>query len=332
MSTRPPQSPHSLDAEERALAKGLPRLHGRTAPGPDLDASILAAAQAAVQPATPARVNAKPRIRWIAPASLAASMVLAVGMAWQLRPLPKLQAPQHASTVEVASEPAAPMTEPAASNKLIPMAEAPASVVAPTMASRQQAMPAAAAKQAMPPSDDRRESAPDALPPPPPPAPVVAPPPPSAAMAAKASPSIDSQPDSLQTQAAQGAIHGRSAAPAPATTNPAGMAHATTADKASVADTAKPAAVNSARAAAPVLEVRSESEMASDAGFVDDPEEDVPPATAASPAVRDAWLRRIAQLLEQGNRQEAKASLAEFKRRYPSAVLPPALKALDIEP
>ena len=72
--------------------------------------------------------------------------------------------------------------------------------------------------------------------------------------------------------------------------------------------------------------------MAADAAFVDAPEEDIPPATAASPAVRDAWLRRITQLLEQGKQQDAKASLAEFKRRYPSAVLPPALKALDLEP
>ena len=72
--------------------------------------------------------------------------------------------------------------------------------------------------------------------------------------------------------------------------------------------------------------------MAADAGFVDAPEEDIPPATAASPDVRDAWLRRITQLLEQGKRQDAKASLAEFKRRYPNAVLPPALKAFDIEP
>lgn len=72
--------------------------------------------------------------------------------------------------------------------------------------------------------------------------------------------------------------------------------------------------------------------MAADAGFVDDPDEDVPPATVDSPAVRDAWLHRIGELLEQGEREQAKASLAEFRRRYPAATLPPALRAIEIEP
>lgn len=79
-------------------------------------------------------------------------------------------------------------------------------------------------------------------------------------------------------------------------------------------------------------ETRNKVELADDAGFVDDPGVDIPPATAASPAVRDAWLHRIGELLKQGKRQEAKASLAEFRRRYPAAVLPPALHALEIEP
>lgn len=103
---------------------------------------------------------------------------------------------------------------------------------------------------------------------------------------------------------------------------------AATADKAGVADSAGAPA----RAASSLPETRNEVDRAADAGFVDDPEEDIPPATASSPAVRDAWLRRISQLLEQGNRQEAKASLAEFKRRYPNVLLPPPLRALDIEP
>ena len=61
----------------------------------------------------------------------------------------------------------------------------------------------------------------------------------------------------------------------------------------------------------------------------DDPGEDVPPATADSPQVRDAWLRRIGDLLKQGKTEDAKASLAEFKRRYPDANLPPELRKLD---
>jgi len=58
-------------------------------------------------------------------------------------------------------------------------------------------------------------------------------------------------------------------------------------------------------------------------------EEDVPPATMDAPAARDAWLRRIGELQQQGRIDEAKASLAEFRRRYPDAVLPQELRKLE---
>jgi hypothetical protein len=81
-------------------------------------------------------------------------------------------------------------------------------------------------------------------------------------------------------------------------------------------------------------ENREEAQRAADAATLDtvivaDPEEDVPPATADSPDVREAWLRRIGELLEQGRTVEAKASLAEFRRRYPDAALPPELRKLE---
>jgi hypothetical protein len=81
-------------------------------------------------------------------------------------------------------------------------------------------------------------------------------------------------------------------------------------------------------------ENREEAERAADAATLDtvqvaEPEEDVPPATADAPEVRDAWLRRIGELLEQGRPVEAKASLAEFRRRYPDAALPPELRKLE---
>ncbi|MFS8136903.1 MAG: hypothetical protein ACMG50_02130 [Thermomonas sp.] len=343
MNPNPPKSPHVLDAEERALAKGLPRLHGRTAPGPDLDASILAAAQAAVQPAKPPRVSIKPRFRWIAPASLAASMVLAVGMAWQLRPLPELQAPQPAaSAMDVtASEPAVLETEPATSDKPAPMNVMPPPIASPIPQANEQVIPSPpVAPQDMPGRDDRPAPAQFPQPPPPPPAlpapsasavATPAPPTPLAAMAAKSSPPTESQAGAPQTQSNQDGMRARTAAPA-TTANATGMTQAATADKASMADSARSPAASPSRTGAAATDVHNEAAMAADAGFVDDPGVDVPPATAASPAVRDAWLRRISQLLEQGNRQDAKASLAEFKRRYPNAVLPPALKALDIEP
>ena len=45
--------------------------------------------------------------------------------------------------------------------------------------------------------------------------------------------------------------------------------------------------------------------------------------------MRDAWLRRIGELLAEGKADDAKASLAEFRRRYPEATLPPELRTLE---
>ena len=80
--TRLPREP--LDTDERALAARLPRLHGRDEPDSALDARILAAAHAAVS-AVPVT---KRRRGWIVPLTAAASVSLAVGLAWQLQPPP----------------------------------------------------------------------------------------------------------------------------------------------------------------------------------------------------------------------------------------------------
>ena len=101
--TRPPSQ--RLDADERALAALLPRPHGRVEPGPELDARILAAARAATQP-QPAN---GPRRRWIGPAALAASLLLAVGLAWQMRAPPAADAPVQATDAASADPAATPM-------------------------------------------------------------------------------------------------------------------------------------------------------------------------------------------------------------------------------
>lgn len=69
--------------------------------------------------------------------------------------------------------------------------------------------------------------------------------------------------------------------------------------------------------------------LSQQAAIADAPTEDVPPATMASPSARDAWLKRIRELQQQGQLDDARASLAEFRRRYPSAVLPADLRALE---
>jgi hypothetical protein len=64
----------------------------------------------------------------------------------------------------------------------------------------------------------------------------------------------------------------------------------------------------------------------------DAPLDDVPPATMASPAARDAWLHRIQALQAEGKLDEARASLEEFRRRYPDVKLPANLRALEPAP
>lgn len=72
-----------LDAEEAALAEQLARLGPHGEPSPRLDARILAAAHDAVtEPLRP-----RHRSRWPLGLGVAASALLAVGIAWQLRPV-----------------------------------------------------------------------------------------------------------------------------------------------------------------------------------------------------------------------------------------------------
>lgn len=79
--------PEPLTPEERALAQSLSRLGPHGGPSPDLDAHILGAARAAVS-STPSKGGQTPsaRRRWPLGMGVAASVLLAAGIAWQLRP------------------------------------------------------------------------------------------------------------------------------------------------------------------------------------------------------------------------------------------------------
>ena len=108
-------APAPLDqtAEERALALRLARLGPHGEPSPQLDATVLAAAQAALDAPSVPRHHSR---RWPVALGVAASLVLAVGVAWRLRPLspgssadlaaPTRPAPQ-VGAAPPASEPAA---------------------------------------------------------------------------------------------------------------------------------------------------------------------------------------------------------------------------------
>lgn len=53
-----------------------------------------------------------------------------------------------------------------------------------------------------------------------------------------------------------------------------------------------------------------------------------PPATVDSPEARRAWLERIRELRDSGDRAAAQASLLEYRRRYPTLELPDDLQGL----
>lgn len=111
--------PHEpLTPEERELAAQLARLGPHGGPSPQLDARILAAARAAVDAPQPAPASSAPparvpRSRWPLGLGVAASVLLAAGVAWQLRPVHEVpvasEAPASAAygAVEAADEGAA---------------------------------------------------------------------------------------------------------------------------------------------------------------------------------------------------------------------------------
>lgn len=99
-----------LSPEERDLAQRLSRLDAAAAPPSALDARILAAAHAASASTPPVRtMPRRARRRWPVAMGLAASLAVAMGVAWQLRPLPD----QH--VLETAAE---PVPAPAAANTM----------------------------------------------------------------------------------------------------------------------------------------------------------------------------------------------------------------------
>ena len=149
-----------LTPEERDIAQRLARLDSGAAPAPGLDARILAAAQAAAEapaarPVAPAR---RRRPRWPVGMGIAASLVVAVGVAWQLRPQPDsvaLDAPSEAALSRTRVEPAptaAAVDVPAAA-AAHPIAkertDAPSDPAAPASVAVPQPEPAAAAARAM---------------------------------------------------------------------------------------------------------------------------------------------------------------------------------------
>lgn len=293
-----------LTPEERELAQRLSRLGPSAGPPSTIDARILAAAHDAV--AARPRQGARGTRRWPVALGVAASLALAVGIAWRLRPLP--EPPQayneSATSSGAATSAAATIQGPAAAPE--PDYSAQAFEVAPAKPSTpivaQDAEKAESKRESAPPPpadmpivvDEARAS--DVASPPPAPPP---PPPPVADAAANidaaAGAALSAQERERMAEAAQAA---------------------------GAAQRAKSiAAPQPASAEAPLQ--RREQESTEDIEIVGaDDSGDEPPAYANSPQVREAWLQRIRELIAEGSLQQAHDSLHEFQRRYPDQPLP----------
>jgi hypothetical protein len=332
-------SPHDepLTPEERDLARRLARVDAAAEPSPALDARILAAARGATgaAPAVVRQAPAKrrPRFAWAAGLGVAASLLLAVGIAWQLRPQPDAsvqysEAPAAAATArdeEPLAEVRAPDAFPASPPPPPPPPQQPKSVSSEPAASAP-AREARARRQFSPPPQEPREkqaetaesgraetpmvfNEPSPVDTPAPPAEAPAPPAPAPRAAEAAS---EPQPDlsALSSIDAAGAVTQEIA------NERERKARAEEASR----DAAKQRRDDSLD--------RIHEETDEDAGFDDQPYDEEPPASADSPEVRTAWLSRIRELLGEGKVDAARASLAEFHRRYPEAPLPDDLRSL----
>lgn len=344
--TRFPSEP--LNAEERALAAQLPRLRGRSEPSAELDANIMAAARAAQTNA--GNINSRHRRRWQMPFALAASLCLAVGLAWQLRQAPTRHAQMEAArpvarapAAEGVSRPAptvSPMTAPVQDSSAV-LRPAPATVPAAPASQPPAAMEATRTAPAPSPGDA-------AIAPPPPPAPEYAPSPPAPAPVVAPSPrpatpaTVSAFPGETEAieaprsehRALDGMTRQRAlpAEPAPIVAPAQKALSAPTPAPATPARSAAPAPPASTALPPAQLNRATGGSAARPLSEREGLEDDLPPATMDSPAAREAWLQRIAELAHAGRLDEARASLAEFRRRYPDAQIPAILHKLEQDP
>jgi hypothetical protein len=317
--------PDPLDANERALADLLAR-DALPGPPPQLDARILAAARATTS--APEWTLRRPRPRWIAGMGIAATLVLAIGIAWRLRPLPPqrpaaseapvaVRVPERMYRVSAASPAAA---DAVAAQSRPPAQELPKAVPleGESAAARKRATPEAPVVFDQQPPMDAQAPPPA---PPPPPAPAAAAPV-ANAMAAPAASAMQA----AKTQAPAA----RAASTSTDASEPASPRQdARTLDRVEVTGSRIPASAPQAfpRDAAG-LDAAAAANAAAEEGVPRALLDEEPPATADSPQVRDAWLQRIRELLSAGESEAARNSLAEFRRRYPKYALPEDLQRL----
>ncbi|HEL4268717.1 TPA: hypothetical protein UM524_003504 [Stenotrophomonas maltophilia] len=325
-----------LTPEERELARLLGR-RAEQAPPAALDAAILAAARAAVDapaadavasPEAPRTQRTRPR--WPAVFGIAASMVFAIGIAWQLRPEPP---PVPAGEAAVAAAPAAAedvaaadqAAERSAADSAVAAAEPAAAPAAPEAAPVAAAPAPAIARASKPapagtaeaPAQAARSMAADAaadtsfaaLPPAPAAAPATAPPAPPA-------PTAYSAPAPLMAPVvASGSLKARSAGTA--------ESNSVQAEQAPALDRVE---ITSMKREAPSRSAPGIMRRGSDAGLSADAVQAEVDADARLP--RRQWLQKIRTRRDDGQRDLARASLERYMQQYPEARLPRDLRPL----
>ncbi|ARZ74257.1 hypothetical protein CCR98_08755 [Stenotrophomonas sp. WZN-1] len=333
-----------LTPEERELARLLGR-RVEQAPPATLDATILAAARAAVD-APAAEAVASPdaprtqrtRPRWPAVFGIAASMVFAIGIAWQLRPEPP---PVPAGEAQVAAAPA--VADDAATAQMAERSAADDSNAADSAAAAAEPAPAPAASPTAPVAAPAPAAAAPAIARAPAPAPAEAtaaapptapsaarsrvaevaadtsfaalPPAPAAAPPAPPAPAAYSAPAPALAPAPAGALKARTAE--------APVANAADAERAQALDRVE---ITSMKRQAPSRSAPGVMRRGADAGLSADAVQAEVDADAQLP--RRQWLQKIRARRDDGQRDLARASLERYVQQYPEARLPRDLRPL----
>ncbi|MFZ5657333.1 MAG: hypothetical protein ACOY37_09825 [Pseudomonadota bacterium] len=307
MTARPPFDDDALSPEERALAARLSAVDAG-GPPPALDARVLAAARAAVAPdgpggaASTARTTTRRRRRWPTAVGAAATLVIAVGLAWQLKPLldmpPPLRRPVEAAPVEAEvlaqAEPVSPAAAPPPPVASVAGVAAESAAPAARKAAPRPAAPPArvASRRAQAAPVVERESAPAQAP------------------GEYLDEAVGDHADSVAAPVAAAAAPPAPPAP-PATRDEAARLERVEVTGGRVGDAAAPAGIDTLT----VSGTRVFPPVASDASL--GPVE---------------WLERIRLRRDAGDVDAARASLRLFRREYPRHRLPDDLRALLAEP
>jgi len=309
--------PDPLTPEERELARLLGR-PSATGPAPAIDEAVLAAARTAVEapaadaatwtlpPAAPVRAP-RPRSRLPAVFGLAASVIFAVGIAWQLKPEDPPAPPLAEPVATPAPGPAASNTAGTAAAPAMDAAPAPAPVAAPPAVQQERIAKDTAASTA----------------------PASAPAPAHARTAAPPRPEVITAPAPPVTAPAQAPAPMMSA-PAPEAASAAALqANEPALDRVVVTgsrmDRAAPA---KSAPRAPGVMRRAAAPMAAPAAS-DDAVRALHQAVAADASLpRKQWLKRIRERRDAGDVDTARASLERYLQQYPEVRIPRDLRQL----